>query len=236
MLGYAYKPDTKEYYYTVVIQEDPMNPGSYLMPPNCTLEEPITPSEGKAACFIDDAWVEVTDHRGGYQVNLETLDFTIVNYLGDAKIGYQFVTNEVYLDYMSDNEKYKVIDGVFTDISDTEEYQEILRKRELERIAKLHLTRGDVFRALLLARGVTRAQLRAIIEALPEETNEQSIAKEYALIDFDEALEFYRGVALIDQVGAQLGITPGNMTLFFETNDWHYLAPVVEEGDEEENE
>jgi hypothetical protein len=92
------------------------------------------------------------------------------------------------------------------------------------------MTRGDVFRGLLLAKGVTRTELRAIIEAMPEETPEQRIAKEYALIDFDEALEFYRGVSLIDTVGAQLGITPHQMDRFFDTKDWHEL--INEEADE----
>ena len=113
--------------------------------------------------------------------------------------------------------------------------EEEKQQQELERIAHLHLTRGDVFRGLLLAKQVTRAQLRAIIEQLPDETNEQSIAKEYALIDFDEALEFYRGNSLIDTVGAQLGITPEMMTRFFETNDYHELiAPVELNEDDEE--
>lgn len=103
--------------------------------------------------------------------------------------------------------------------------QEEIAQKEAERIAKLHLTRGDVFRGLLMARGVTRSQLRLIIEALPEENKEQSLTKEMALIDFDEALEFYRGVSLIDAVGLQLGITPEQMTRFFETNDYKELLP-----------
>lgn len=98
-------------------------------------------------------------------------------------------------------------------------------QQEAERIAQLHLTRGDVFRALLLARQVTRTQLRAMIEQMPEETPEQMISKEYALIDFDESLDFYRGVQLIDTLGQQLGISSEAMTQFFETNDWHYLIP-----------
>jgi len=101
--------------------------------------------------------------------------------------------------------------------------QEELDQQEAERIAKLHLTRGDVFRALLLAKGVTRTMIRSIIETMPVSTEEEIIAKEMALIDFDEALEFYRGVALIDTVGEQLGITPEQMTKFFETNDYHEL-------------
>lgn len=111
--------------------------------------------------------------------------------------------------------------------------QEEQQEQEAERIAKLHLTRGDVFRALLMAKGVTRAQLRALIEQLPEETQEQAIAKEMALIDFDEALDFYRGNALIDTVGVQLGITPEMMTRFFETNDYRELLPQDEGEDED---
>ena len=109
-----------------------------------------------------------------------------------------------------------------------EEQAEEEARREAERIAKLHLTRGDVFRGLLQAKGVTRTQLRAMIEQLPEETNEQSIAKEMALIDFDEALNFYRGVSLIDTIGAQLGITSEQMTKFFETGDYKELLPDEE--------
>ena len=115
-----------------------------------------------------------------------------------------------------------------------EEAAEQQAQQEAERIAHLHLTRGDVFRGLLQAKGVTRAQLRAMIEALPETTNEQSLAKEMALIDFDEALNFYRGVALIDTIGAQLNISSGQMTAFFETGDYHYLLNQEEESNEEE--
>ena len=88
---------------------------------------------------------------------------------------------------------------------------------------ELKLTRGDVFRGILQAKGVTRAQLRAFIELMPEETEEEKLAKELALIDFDEALYFYRRNPLIDKVGAQLDITNYQMTRFFETNDYHEL-------------
>ena len=109
-------------------------------------------------------------------------------------------------------------------------------QQEAERIAQLHLTRGDVFRALLLARQVTRAQIRGLIEQMPEETPEQQIAKEYALIDFDESLDFYRGVALIDTLGQALVIMSEQMTEFFETNDWHVLIPDTRIQEEENNE
>ena len=124
---------------------------------------------------------------------------------------------------------------VYTDIEETDiEYQlyggeyltaDEIAQREAERIAQLHLTRGDVFRALLLARQVTRSQLRAMIEQMPDETPEQAMAKELALIDFDEALDFYRGIALVDTLGLALGISEEQMTEFFETNDWQVLIP-----------
>lgn len=97
------------------------------------------------------------------------------------------------------------------------------QKEEQERIAMLKLTRGDVFRGLLQAKGITRAMLRATIEAMPETTQEEILIKEMALIDFDEALDFYRGNALIDTVGLQLGITKEQLDLFFETNDYTKL-------------
>ena len=89
-----------------------------------------------------------------------------------------------------------------------------------KRIAMLSLTRGDVFRGLLQAKGVTRSQLRTMIE-----TNEQltELEREMALIDFDEALNFYRGNALFDTVGLALGITSEQLDKFFETNDYTTL-------------
>lgn len=108
---------------------------------------------------------------------------------------------------------YKLVDGVYV----TEAEQEL---KERERIAMLSLTRGDVFRGLLQAKGVTRLQLRAMIETNPQLTEVQ---KEMALIDFDEALNFYRGNALIDTVGLALGITPYQLDKFFEYNDYTYL-------------
>lgn len=119
---------------------------------------------------------------------------------------------------------------------------EEIAEQEQERKAMLNLTRGDVFRGLLQARGITRAQLRAVIESLPteidgEEITELVVKKELALIDFDEALDFYRGNPLIDTIGAKLDITAEQLDMFFETNDYHYLLPVEpEEPDETEEE
>lgn len=137
--------------------------------------------------------------------------------LTDGVISFE-ITEEVY-----NNIDHYIWDG--SDVVLDPDYDEKQAQKEAERIAQLHLTRGDVFRALLMARQVTRAQLRAMIEQMPDETPEQAMAKELALIDFDEALDFYRGIALVDTLGLALGITEEQMTEFFETNDWHVLIP-----------
>ena len=142
-------------------------------------------------------------------------------------------TNFIIEQNYNKNYTIKETDTALEAWGDTDEEAE---QKERERIAQLHLTRGDVFRGLLQAKGVTRAQIRAIIEQLPDSTPEQAIAKEMALIDFDEALEFYRGVALIETVGERLGITSEQMDRFFETNDYHELLPIVPEEEEAEGE
>lgn len=103
------------------------------------------------------------------------------------------------------------------------DYEQQQAQKEAKRIAMLKLTRGDVFRALLMAKGVTRAQIKAQLEAMPMSTTEEQIKRELALIDFDEALDFYRGNPLIDTVGLGLGITKEQLDKFFETNDYKDL-------------
>lgn len=97
------------------------------------------------------------------------------------------------------------------------------KEMEKERIRMLKLTRGDVFRGLLQAKHITKQQIRAIIEKMPETTEEEIFKKQLAFIDFDDALEFYRGNPLIDEVGKQLGLTTKQLNNFFETNDYNTL-------------
>ena len=119
-------------------------------------------------------------------------------------------TDEVY------EEAYDILESTY----EYEETEDLIPEGS---IALLHLTRGDVFRGLLQARGITRAQIRAMIEAMPYQTEEQQTARELALIDFDEALYFYRGNSLIDTLAESLGISRSQMTKFFRTNDYTAL-------------
>ena len=151
-------------------------------------------------------------------------------YLGYQQGKIKFYTEEQLdkvfynLDEIIETQDEYILDGDEYVLND-EVYKEKQEHKERERIAMLSLTRGDVFRGLLMAKQVTRAQIRAMIE------NNETLSileKEMALIDFDEALNFYRGNGLIDTLGATLGITSEQLDRFFETNDYTVLLPKEE--------
>ena len=95
--------------------------------------------------------------------------------------------------------------------------EEEIELQEKERIAKLSLTKREVFLGLYQAKGVTPDMIKA------------QITDPQALIEFEYANDYYRGNPLIDIVGATLGITPEQLDKFFETNDYTYLLPPVVE-------
>ena len=93
-------------------------------------------------------------------------------------------------------------------------------KEERKRLDGLKMTRGDVFEALILARGLTKPQIRAMIENAELDT----VTKALYLNRFDEALEFYRGYPIFDMLGQALGVTGAMLDKFFDTKDYHYLT------------
>lgn len=101
-----------------------------------------------------------------------------------------------------------------------EEMEEKQAQAERERLDKLSMTRGDVFEALILAKGLGKAQIRAMIEQAELDT----VTKALYLNRFDEALEFYRGYPIFDMLGEALGITGAMLDKFFETKDYIYLT------------
>lgn len=100
-------------------------------------------------------------------------------------------------------------------------------QKERKRLDNLSMTRGDVFEALILAKGLGKAQIRAMIEQAELDT----VTKALYLNRFDEALEFYRGYPIFDMLGEALGITGEMLDKFFETKDYHEL--ITKEVDNE---
>ena len=99
----------------------------------------------------------------------------------------------------------------------TDEEKEL---EEKERVAKLSLTKREVFLGLYQAKGVTPDMIKA------------QITDPQALIEFEYANDYYRGNPLIDAVGMLLGLTPEQLDKFFETKDYNCLktVEVVNEG------
>lgn len=101
--------------------------------------------------------------------------------------------------------------------------EEETKQAERQRLDGLKMTRGDVFEALILAKGLTKLQLRSMIEQAELDT----VTKALYLNRFDEALEFYRGYPIFDMLGEALDITPRMLDRFFDEKDYHYLTKCV---------
>ena len=109
--------------------------------------------------------------------------------------------------------------------------EEEKQEQERERLDNLSMTRGDVFEALILARGLTKPQIRAMIE----NAELDDITKALYLNRFDEALDFYRGFPIINMLGKKLDVTSKQLDMFFTDKNYKHLLPVVQQGNEEEN-
>lgn len=101
--------------------------------------------------------------------------------------------------------------------------EEEKQEQERERINLLSMTKREMFLGLYQAKGITPDMLKA------------QITDSQALIEFEYANDYYRGNVLIDQVGAQLGITPEQLDNFFMSKDYHELLPVEPEEPEAED-
>ena len=121
---------------------------------------------------------------------------------------------ETQEEYIFDGEEYVLKD---------EAWEEKQTQKERKRLDNLSMTRGDVFEALILARGLTKPQIRA----MTENAELDDITKALYLNRFDEALSFFRGHPVFDFIGNMLNITSTQMDDFFETKDYHYLTNIT---------
>ena len=106
---------------------------------------------------------------------------------------------ETQVEYVLDGEEYVLKD---------EDWEQKQIQKEKERIAKLSLTKREVFLALYKDKQIT-----------PEQIKEQ-ITDPEALIEFEYANDYYRGNPLIDQIGALLGYTTENLDYLFEFKEF----------------
>ncbi len=133
------------------------------------------------------------------------------------------IEDSLWAEYAGTN-KWDIVDGVFIDITDTEEYKAKQAQKERERIAKLYLTGADVERGIYQAKGMDFDDIVALVTQLqPDGLDIKALKIEL------KANNFYRGNPYVSAIGGLLGFTIGQLDKFFETNDYTVLLPPVEE-------
>ena len=144
-------------------------------------------------------------------------------YLGYQNGQIKFYTENIFdeptIEKWEETQDEYVLDGEEYVLKD-EAWEERQAQKERERLNILSMTRGDVFEALILAKGLGKAQIRSMIEQAKLDT----VTKALYLNRFDEALEFYRGYPIFDMLGEALDITPSMLDRFFDEKDYHYLT------------
>ena len=115
------------------------------------------------------------------------------------------ISEEIY-----NNIEYYMWNG--SDVVLNPNYDKEQEEKEKERIAKLSLTKREVFLALYRVKGLTPEMIRSQITS-PE-----------ALIEFDYATEYYRFNPLINQIGEMLGFTTEQIDYLF----IHKELPLLE--------
>ena len=131
------------------------------------------------------------------------------------------VTEEVYNSFIAEPSKY-IWDVDKQELIENPNYEEEQAQKERERLNLLSMTRGDMFEAIILAFGKTKADIRSMIENVEGLTD---IERALYLNRFDEALDFYRGYPAVDLIGKMLGVSSEQLDKFFETKDYTYLLP-----------
>ena len=106
-------------------------------------------------------------------------------------------------DLYAGTDKWDIIDGVFTDISGTEEYKEKKKREEAERVSHLKCTKR-VLALILEELGVPYSRLKSLIDS-----------NERAQLEWDLCVELERCNPLLDLFGAQLGFSPEQIDQIF---------------------
>lgn len=131
-------------------------------------------------------------------------------YFDNDKVAYSYeiespictITETLWSEYAG-TDKWDIIDGVFTDITDTDEYKNKKAREEATRISHLHCTKR-VLALILQELGVSYSRLKELIDSNPQ-----------AQLEWDLCIELERSNPLLDIMGQQLGITPEQLDIMF---------------------
>ena len=111
--------------------KNPMRQSEYLLPAMATFKKPPETKENEVAIWTGSDWTIEPDFRGQLQVNVETKKISTIEYIGSIKAGFQKVSEDIANEIQMYPEKFKKIETLLVDISDTEEYKNFLKEQEV---------------------------------------------------------------------------------------------------------
>ncbi len=207
---YHYSELTFEYINTTTADLDPVETkkkGEFvpLVPKFATTIKPPKVGKNEVAVFENNKWIKKADYRFTHKKVNE--DLTVVNIVEIGEIDEIIVENSLADAIKQNPNLFKIENNAVI-----EKTKEDLDKEEKEQIAKLKLTKREVFLALYQAKGITPDMIKA------------KITDPLALIEFEYANDYFRGNPLIDEIGKTLGLTTIQLDNFFKTNDYKVLV------------
>lgn len=128
---YSYNAEKNAFSGKYPALRNPRRQSEFLLPAMATFKEPPKTKQNEVAVWNSEDWVVESDFRGKFQVDIETKEVSMIDYIGKIKKGFQIITEEVAEDLKSNPDKYKKIENSLVDISNTEEYSELLRSKEI---------------------------------------------------------------------------------------------------------
>lgn len=148
------------------------------------------------------------------------------------------VEDDIWEQYAG-TDKWDIIDGIFTDITNTEEYKEKKAREERERLDALSMTRSDFFDGMIMAFGLDSKELRTIVEQVLNNINITPVEIKVALNNYDNALNFYRKhtlFTLLNNVPIEIGdmklvFTSDIWDKFFDAKDYRELQKAIQGGE-----
>ena len=119
---YNYDRDTKEFLGKSYAQKNPKVIGEYLFPRYSTTIKPPEVTENEISIFNGEYWEIVADYRGQEQINLETLEVSTVNKLGEISLGYMiygdYLNSELYSQYVNHQQLKEQYYDILSQIND----------------------------------------------------------------------------------------------------------------------
>ena len=134
MLVYFYDEITKIFTKSDYAQHDMFNIEEFLIPDNATTVEPPEFDTKHIPQFADNGWILIENHIGEKQVNIDTKEISIVDYYGNAKDRFQFVTDDIAEDIKVHPENYGVVENQLVDITNTTAWKKQNAMRVAEKL------------------------------------------------------------------------------------------------------